>query len=331
MNFHVRSSRCLIALTTVLFFGACMIMPANTLEQAVIYNNQNEVKRHLNEGVDVNKPGTEGKTPLHFAAEKGRLDIIKILLAYEGNEQAVTVLLENGADINARDKNQRNALHHAALLGRNRAALILVKHKIPVDAKDEKGHTPLYLACLGDEVEMVKFLINKGASVTPSGPSPIVAAAREGSEESAKILLNHKAPVNGPAQGDDPPLHAAAARGHHHMVKLLLERGADIHRKNSAGKTALYYAVDNNHDFVAEQLIDKGADVNQRIPEGNLLHLAAQKGHHSVARTLVEKGIKLKFKNTKSQTPLDVAIEYAHQNVADLITTELVARKEMGK
>jgi len=72
---------------------------------------------------------------LHFAAKKGRVDIIKNLL-------------EKGVQVDAKDANNKTALHFAAEAGEPEVVAMLLEHKAKLDVKDKNGQTPLHLAVI---------------------------------------------------------------------------------------------------------------------------------------------------------------------------------------
>lgn len=340
--------------------SSCSLMSTSSLEQAVDYKNIKEVRRHLNDGADVNKKDDNGQTPLHHAVQSGHIKLAQTLIergarvesrdnegqtplhlaSKVGYAPMIDLLVTKGARVHSQDKNGRVALHYTVLGSRNNvfvgikseAALLLLSKGSVVDARDKKGWTPLYLACVNDLPRMVELLANKGANVNPKkGPSPLVGAVMDGHTHVVRVLLEKKVLVHGPPGAATTPLHLAAERGYSNIVRLLLEKKATPNRKDSKGKTPLYYAIYNDHFHVIQELTDKGVDVNQQIPEGTLLHLAAERGHVGAASALIRKGAKLEMQNSQGKKPLDVAIHNRKQKVADLLVRETIKSKEIGE
>ncbi len=111
--------------------------------------NKENVVLFLKAGMDVNAVDKEGSTALMIAAEKGDIELARVLLqngadvnarnrdgytalmyaAYKGSAEVVELLLENNADVNARDKDGWTALRYAVLQGRNDIVKLLAKAK----------------------------------------------------------------------------------------------------------------------------------------------------------------------------------------------------------
>jgi uncharacterized protein len=96
----------------------------------------------------------DGWTPLHLACFFNHPAIAEALILY-------------GADVQARSRNpMQNAPLHAAAAGRSREAVrILLQHGADVNAKQEGGWTALHAASQNGDVEMVQLLIASGAHV----------------------------------------------------------------------------------------------------------------------------------------------------------------------
>lgn len=96
----------------------------------------------------------EGWTPLHYACFFGQPEIAANLIGL-------------GADVHARSKNSmRNMPIHAAAGGRSRESVrLLMEHGADVNARQEGGWTALHAAAQNGDVEMVRLLIAGGADV----------------------------------------------------------------------------------------------------------------------------------------------------------------------
>ena len=89
-----------------------------------------------------------------------------LLAAVEnGNDEAMALLLEHGADPDAKDVNWgRTVLHGAALRGQLDAARTVLDHGADVDAVDSRGMTPLRYAGRYGQRDVVELLRSRGAS-----------------------------------------------------------------------------------------------------------------------------------------------------------------------
>ncbi|CAN0922603.1 Acyl-CoA-binding domain-containing protein 2 [Linum grandiflorum] len=86
----------------------------------------NLLKSINHDNVSVNLKDSEGRTPLHWAVDRGHLNIVELLV-------------EQNADINAKDNEGQTALHYAVVCDREGIADLLVKQNANVDEKDNDG------------------------------------------------------------------------------------------------------------------------------------------------------------------------------------------------
>ncbi|XP_010520958.1 PREDICTED: acyl-CoA-binding domain-containing protein 1 isoform X2 [Tarenaya hassleriana] len=84
----------------------------------------------IESGIPVNARDSEGRTPLHWAIDRGHLNVAE-------------ALVDKNADLNAKDNEGQTPLHYAVMCDREAIAKFLVKRKADTTLKDEDGNTPL--------------------------------------------------------------------------------------------------------------------------------------------------------------------------------------------
>ncbi|MBV8097540.1 MAG: ankyrin repeat domain-containing protein [Verrucomicrobia bacterium] len=181
-------------------------------------------------GFDVNTPNSAGYTGLMAAAERGRADIVKLLLdhkadpnvagrdagtalmlAAENNQpEIVKLLLGRGADPNRQDNNGWTALLKAAYQGHAKCIEILASH-----TKQELDRA-LLVATLMERKDAVKVLLDNGAEVdfrASDGRTPLILAAGKGNKDIVELLLKAGADASLTDQGGQTAEAVAAAKG----------------------------------------------------------------------------------------------------------------------
>jgi ankyrin repeat protein len=228
---------------------------------------------------------------------------------------AVTALLKERADVNAREADGTTALYWAAEKNDIAIGSALIRAGADVKAPSRYGITPLQVACLNGNAGFVELLLEAGAdpnAATPGGETALMTASRTGVADAVNVLLAHSADPNA-KEGlrRQTALMWAAGEGHSEAIKALLERGADLRARSNAGWTALLFAVREGHIDAVQTLLHAGTDVNdalpantggaRRRPEGapggaddprglSALHLAVASRHYELAAMLLDKG-----------------------------------------
>jgi uncharacterized protein len=121
-------------------------------------------------------------------------------------------------------------------------------------------------------------------------------------------------------------LHVAAAGKSREMVELLLDKGAYVDAKGENGATPLAAATCFGTKDIVALLLQKGADINVKSMNqvtgdytDTFLHIAARCGRAGIAALLIAKGMDVNAVNGLGKTPLAVAIENRHGDVASVI------------
>ena len=96
--------------------------------------------------------------------------------------------------------------------------------------------TPLFVACEGGHVDVMRLLIDHGAHVRQlrnDGATPLFAACYWGHFDAAKLLIDEDADVGQADIDGESPLLVALVRHHAEVARLLLREGADIKQATS--------------------------------------------------------------------------------------------------
>lgn len=192
-------------------------------------------------------------------------------------------------------------------------------------ARDPMGNTALIAAVNSGHTALAEVLFDAG--VTPD----IHEAAAIGDVDRMQDWLDQNPRLidAGSAEGF-PPLALAAHFGHEDAVRLLLARGADVNRiaRHRLKVAPLHAALFARRASIATLLIEHGADVDaarggEGLPRAGWtpLHYAAGYGLTEVARMLIDRGANVEKADGDGRTPLDVALECNHADIADLLRT----------
>ena len=246
-----------------------------------------DVMRYLLEhGIDADaQANTEYSTPLHLAS-------------YHGGFKVAQLLLDNGADVNMRNKNGQTPLH-GTLVGMT------------------DGFDDYYF-------DAVRFLLEHGADIHAldnDHGTPLHAVAQSGSTKAARLLLRHGADVHSLNNMHSTPLHFALKSGNAELTRLLLEHGADVHALNDNHSTPLHFIGYDDRDAAATRvLLEYGAVIDARDNNDSTpLHVASQCGNTEVARVLIEHGADVHALDGNHSTPLHFASESGNSELTRLL------------
>ncbi|XP_044582156.1 putative ankyrin repeat protein RF_0381 [Cotesia glomerata] len=239
---------------------------------------------------DINTLDESSQTVLFAAVESGNLKIVKYLL-------------EMGADINATNNHQFcggwTALHIAIDLNNEEIVQHLLGNKhCDVNAKTDKGETPLHVAAAKDNVSVAKKLIKKNAKYDifakhgfVSGLTAYHVAVSENALEMVKYFLNVlKVEVNSKTEDGENALQLAGRAKSTEMINLLLDNGININHVNEqdSGQTALHIAIRLDDNELVDLLLRRGADVNILSADGKtaLYEAICKKNQYIITRLL---------------------------------------------
>jgi len=203
--------------------------------------------------------------------------------SWHGRAEAVLTLLANGADPLLTDAAGNTPLHGAVLSAEPGVAAMLLDAGATIDALNAAGDSPLAVACRAANWPLAEFLLERGARTAPAGGTPaLVAAAGIGEDDATgvKLLLKHRAPVDGVDAERRSALLAAAAEGHERIAGVLCAAHADVNLTDAHGSTALMEAARAGAGGIVQMLVDAHAHADVRDQHGrDVLTLACQSPH----------------------------------------------------
>ena len=326
-------------------------------------------------GARVNVRDRKGKTPLAYARDNGHTDLAELLQTYTQAELAVLQnttkrqdlfvaaadndragverLLAEGADVRERKKHGPTAymqlgfktpFHIAFEAEHYSLAAFLLREAQGINGLDEQGWTPLMLAIMADDWDMVRELIKDGADVfagyrrRSSIQNALAVAQIQNALAVAQMMKSEAQLVDifVDERGVEGVVHTygetwpfimlASERGYTEVVKLLLEQGAELDSEEMMRLAMLR----NNWQMILTliedeaKLIDvfiaaKGVDGTIETSGDTLLILAARGGHTKAVELLIANNADLHIRSKYNETALTEAAGKGHTETTALL------------
>ncbi|KAI9926153.1 hypothetical protein MW887_004616 [Aspergillus wentii] len=267
-----------------------------------------------------------------YAAHRGRVDILKILLEHGGsafrednkgrtplyfafhrrNTEMIQLLLDAGVDVNQEFQYFGHPLYDAAEDGYVEAVKLLVAHpEIDLDYVPYRVHNDPFNSALRNAKKPVEDHARQMFD------SPLLVAIEKKHVEVVRILLEAGVDPIGLCGFDGVPvLTVAAGTGNVHIVNMLLQYGVQIQPTliyNS--HNLLVHAAICGHDGVVRLLL-KATKIDPQMKttkdRSTLLHHAARKGGERLINFLLSRGVNLYAINQEGMTAIDMANKYGN-------------------
>ncbi|WP_115718472.1 ankyrin repeat domain-containing protein [Gallaecimonas mangrovi] len=274
------------------------------------------------------------------------------LATYNDDIDSVAMLLDHGAD--PHQPVSLNGEHYVHFLLNGRVSLAKERLLEYLKLLDSKGQldvtetneatkaTPLLFAAMSSDVELMRYLIEKGAALDVTGGmqqlTPLQYVIFYRNQPMAKklaamdLLLDAGADINAVDDDGDSALHLAAAMGATQQTEALLARGARVDDYNNNGFTPLLRAIwepnaaeldlseldeAEQHAAISENLLNlirllvtAGSDINKGTQhQGHTpLMLCLLNGMHNLLPALLKLGASV---NSGQQSALRFALRHA--------------------
>lgn len=164
-------------------------------------------------------------------------------------------LLQRGFDPNTPNPKGQTGLILALRGEADDVVRALLAHPdIRVDQANASGETPLMMAAIHGRTAWVKVLLARGAQVNREGWTPLHYAASGPDAAVIGLLLDAGALIDAPSPNRSTPLMMAARYGSEDNVMLLLKRGADPAVRNDRALNAADFAREAGRDSLARRI-----------------------------------------------------------------------------
>lgn len=287
--------------------GRTVLTNVSPLAYAIYINNLYAAEKLIKLGADVNQKMPTDRTALFFVRTKAALDL----------------LINNGADINAKSLPGNTPLIQAVIRNNLIVAYELIANKVNPNQHNKANATPLTTAIYKKNINMVKMLISNGAD------------------------------VNYFVSDSQAPLMIAVGNADLQTFNLLINMGADVNYVNKLGKTCIYYMqafqeqwtiwramvkelkgkININHQDINGDTVlhinperywlykELNPDLNIQNNHGDTpLHILIRKSNNiDIIKSLIEGGAKIDIKNNNNETVLDIAVKKHDKNVINLL------------
>ena len=284
----------------------------------------------LEAGASPNVPGEQGITPLMAAATSGYWSddgerLVALLLAHGANPNALDdaqnnallrlidreyrlpiarLLIDAGTDVNHQGSYGRVALTTAAEAGRVALVRLLLKSGARREHARERGVTALVKAMQRDRKDVVVCLLEHGARRPEGqdlyGSSLIAYAAAHG-----YIDLLDRLGTDTPARLVQDAVGQAARSGQVAFLQAMVQRGLTIRPAEDGPESPLMQAARCGSIGAAQLLLEHGARLEGRDWDGNTaLQMAAWSSKAELAEFLLQQGADVNTQNKQAYTPL---------------------------
>jgi ankyrin repeat protein len=255
-----------------------------------------------------------------------------------GSHQMVRTLLTAGADAKAKNNLDSTALMWCT----NDLAKVrlLLDRGADINARSKPGFSPLFIAAAHDgNVDVVRLLLERGAEPSAPGPAGVTAAlimaANANDTATARLLIEKGASAKAKGLASFTALIGAAGNGNAELVKLLLANGADVNAQSDpvfetvrkgnleiGSLSPLILAVNTPSPETVRLLLDAGANVNARDVRGMtplMLAVASDHANEKIVRMLLAKSPAVDVRSKHGESALDWALKIQDPVILPLI------------
>ncbi|KAM9704383.1 LOW QUALITY PROTEIN: ankyrin repeat domain-containing protein 6b [Menidia menidia] len=259
-----------------------------------------------------------GRSPLHLAAYKGHLEVVRILLRAGCDldiQDDIICSLENCLQP-CKQRRVFNAYRTVV----SWLLLVLSGTRLTVHLwaclQDTRPSVPVIMLISGMAEDSLWSVSSATGCSAPSGSRRcrLKQEGKQKEEEAGRQWTQSGIePSERGKEGEQTALHRAAVVGNSDVISALIQEGCALDRQDKDGNTALHEVSWHGFSQSVKLLVKAGANVHAKNKAGNIaLHLACQNGHAQSAKVLLLGGSRPDSKNHAGDTCLHVASRYNH-------------------
>lgn len=295
-------------------------LDSSSLHKAAQAGNEAQVRKILADGCDVNLENDDGHTALYVASMKSREGIVRILLQHK----AIV-----------------NTTNNPLLVVKDVAtAKLLIQANGNLHARDEYGNTPLHMAILIGNKELIQLYLSFGAKIhvtTATGHTALHTQSSSFLDEpwGSKLtqeLIQRGASVNCKDYQGRSPLHLAAINyslEKEETIRMLIKAGSSLIDLDIQGFNPLHHFISQSRgcsemdETLAIKFIDillaDEQSVNSVTAIGQtILHLSISDLPFQILQYLVKKGCRLDIKDSRGQCLLHYIVD-REEEITDVL------------
>lgn len=300
----------------------------NVLWTYIINNNNYEIAKFIINNKNVNDTDEYGNTALMYAISHHNIGFVNFLI-------------ENGADVNIKNKYGENVLfglfygHNllSRIIPRTKDKLIiqifdkLYDNGIDLNSINTNGDSFLSLLIRCRDVDGVKYLLDKNINININikdrrGDNVLVPLiAGDYDVNIIGRFIDKGLDVNNQNNNGDTALFCAITYGRIKHVKFLISRGANINITNNLGRHSLLIASIFEKDDIIYELIESGVNINIKDNDGDNVIMTYQNLHKNeeLLTFIFKHGIDLNAINNNNDTILTIASKKGYLNIIKII------------
>ncbi|XP_046585228.1 putative ankyrin repeat protein RF_0381 [Haliotis rubra] len=218
---------------------------------------------------------------------------------------------------------------YAAKKGNKKVVDLLVSEGCNLSDVDDRGRNILHVACLSDNVDLVKYLISRGIpdieSKGQDGRTPMMYVTEKGNQKVFDLLVSKGCKLSVVDDLGRNILHVACLSDNVDLVEDLFLRGiADIESRGEDGGTPVMYAAQEGSKRVIDLLVSKGCKLSVVDDLGrNILHVACLSENVDIVKDLLSRGVAdIESRGQDRRTPMMYVAEKGSKKVFDLLVSK---------